>query len=174
MVATDVASRGIGKYCPSPPPPPWQLPAKHLLYFTLVCRGSLDCAYLPEIIVSTWFSTHGVLIRCVASALLYSYFHSCTCLASVVRAWRRQLLIRSSCPPRLPCPEDPVTRISLPGWMACNAPGLPPACQGVKHRWPANMLSYPLHLPRWNVAIQTPFSPANHSSVKMSVTSPMC
>lgn len=49
MVATDVASRGIGEYnIPPLPPPPWQLPAEHLLYFTLVFRGSLDCAILPD------------------------------------------------------------------------------------------------------------------------------
>lgn len=81
MVATDVASRGIGEYNSKPPPPslPWQLPAQHMLDFTLlVSRGHLYCATLPEMTVSTWFSTLGVLIRCVAQHLLYSYFRSCT------------------------------------------------------------------------------------------------
>jgi hypothetical protein len=50
-----------------------------MLDFTLlVSRGHLYCATLPEMTVSTWFSTLGVLIRCVAQHLLYSYFHSCT------------------------------------------------------------------------------------------------
>ncbi len=81
MVATDVASRGIGEYISNPPPPsqPWQLPAQHMLDFTLlVSRGHLYCATLPEMTVSTWFSMLGVLIRCVAQRLLYSYFRSCT------------------------------------------------------------------------------------------------
>lgn len=34
------------------------------------------------------FSVGGVLIRCVAISLLYSFFHSCTVFFSVVRAWR--------------------------------------------------------------------------------------
>jgi superfamily II DNA/RNA helicase len=69
MVATDVASRGIGEYhIPGlrPPPLPWQPPAKYSLYFTLVCRGYLHCANLPIVFVSAWFSTSGVLIRGVA------------------------------------------------------------------------------------------------------------
>lgn len=47
MVATDVASRGIGKYRPSPPSP-MATSRRHLLYFTLVFRGSLECANLPQ------------------------------------------------------------------------------------------------------------------------------
>lgn len=70
MVATDVASRGIGESPPSLPSFPWQLPAKHLLYFTLVSRGYLICANLPDVLVSTWFSIPGVLIRCVAGITL--------------------------------------------------------------------------------------------------------
>lgn len=69
MVATDVASRGIGKYqSPLSSPHLQQLPAKALaVYFTLAFRGYLYCAKLPDHTVSVWFSLcGGVLIRCVA------------------------------------------------------------------------------------------------------------
>lgn len=59
MVATDVASRGIGKYSLSLPciPPPClaalrgslATPGNPLLYFTLVSRGSLPAQNLPEL-----------------------------------------------------------------------------------------------------------------------------
>ncbi|KAH8879838.1 DEAD-domain-containing protein [Thozetella sp. PMI_491] len=57
MVATDVASRGIGVYPPNPPLP--HCVEQHPAYvrvccaFTLMSRGSLDCANLPNL-VSAW------------------------------------------------------------------------------------------------------------------------
>lgn len=87
MVATDVASRGIGKYRPSPPPPPWQ-PPEDTCCTLLSCLGALlnvriclsRCVHM---VLNLWS-----LDRCVACVLLYSLFHSCTVSASVVRAWR--------------------------------------------------------------------------------------
>ncbi|KAK4124024.1 DEAD-domain-containing protein [Parathielavia appendiculata] len=59
MVATDVASRGIGM-CSRPqphtpyPPPSWAtFQHRSVLCFTLASRGFLDCANLPDL-VSTW------------------------------------------------------------------------------------------------------------------------
>lgn len=81
MVATDVASRGIGEYkkcplsrcaLPSLRPPCQQLPASLLLCFTLVSRGYLDCAILPATYMSTWFSSRGVWVRGVAWICLFA------------------------------------------------------------------------------------------------------
>lgn len=60
MVATDVASRGIGKFTlPSPslfpPQQPLATSSKSLLYFTLMSRGSLPAQNLPELFVFPWF-----------------------------------------------------------------------------------------------------------------------
>jgi ATP-dependent RNA helicase DDX5/DBP2 len=68
MVATDVASRGIGMYQSPFSPLLQQLPANALaVYFTLAFRGYLYCAKLPDQTVSVWFPLcGGVLIRCVA------------------------------------------------------------------------------------------------------------
>jgi hypothetical protein len=86
MVATDVASRGIGMYQipQTPSPPPRNFQQSITLYFTLVSRGYLVYANLPDVLVcvSTWFSIHGVLVRCVACTLLYSYVRSCTVFLS--------------------------------------------------------------------------------------------
>jgi ATP-dependent RNA helicase DDX5/DBP2 len=70
MVATDVASRGIGMYHtrPSPRPSPSNFQQSIMLYFTLLCLGALFTARicLINLCMSTRFSIHGVLVRCVA------------------------------------------------------------------------------------------------------------
>ena len=90
MVATDVASRGIGE-SPPPTPSPWQLPAIYLLCFTLVSRGYLICANLPAVIVSTRFSIPGVLIRCVAGTTLaileFPHLYPCLSRGTIRGGW---------------------------------------------------------------------------------------
>ena len=96
------------------PPPPGNL--QHpLLYFTLVCRGSLVCAKLPDervhLVVLTSLRGLDPWRNCFP-AFIRSYFHSCTVSIPLVPLWRWHLLISDpikGCSPRLPCPEDPVT-----------------------------------------------------------------
>ena len=79
MVATDVASRGIGmyQYRPPPGPLPEQPPAKHMLYFTLLCLGALfHCANMPDVLacVHTVLNPWSLVPLCSARLriLLYS------------------------------------------------------------------------------------------------------
>ncbi|KAL5084070.1 ATP-dependent RNA helicase dbp2, variant 3 [Trichoderma cf. simile WF8] len=118
MVATDVASRGIGKYQPSLSPFSSNFQQKHLLHTLLSRLGAIfsvrNCLTKP---CRLWFSLcGGVLIRCVASHLLYSYFHSCTLLTPVVQRWRLASLDpdQAVSPRLLVSPEDPRDHIICP------------------------------------------------------------
>lgn len=137
MVATDVASRGIGMYHSS-------LPSLMATSSYSICCALLSClgALLTVricliIIVSNWFSTNGVLIRCVAFTLLYSRvstlvpfslpWYECGVGISLplIKLLAKVLLF--------PGPSDPHT----PGWHfdALSIALSPP---GVKYRWLAN------------------------------------
>ena len=97
MVATDVASRGIGMYHLSLPSRLAPLsccplkkrslatPSNPLLYFTLVSRGSLPTQNLPELlrVPLGLYTLCGVLVRCVVFRIRAEYrlrllIHSCT------------------------------------------------------------------------------------------------
>jgi hypothetical protein len=78
MVATDVASRGIGMYHVSPLPSNGNF-QRNLCCALLSCLGALltarTCLTFPCPLGSP---IRGALIRCVAPALLYVVFRSCT------------------------------------------------------------------------------------------------
>ena len=75
MVATDVASRGIGMYHSLPSQTPLSsFQHLYVLCFTLVYRGFLDCANLPDL-VSGWSLCVESWVRSVADSL--TVLHSC-------------------------------------------------------------------------------------------------
>ncbi|EWZ96265.1 ATP-dependent RNA helicase DBP2 [Fusarium odoratissimum NRRL 54006] len=140
MVATDVASRGIGMY--HHPPSPMATSSDSTCCTLLSCLGALLTVRICLIIiVSNWFSTNGVLIRCVAFTLLYSrvftlvpfslpwYECGVGILLPLIKLLAKVLLF--------PGPSDPHT----PGWHF-DALSIAPSPLGVKYRWLANMLSH--------------------------------
>jgi hypothetical protein len=140
MVATDVASRGIGMY--HYPPSLMATSSDSTCCTLLSCLGAfLTVRICLIIIVSNWFSTNGVLIRCVAFTLLYSrvftlvpfslpwYECGVGILLPLIKLLAKVLLF--------PGPSDPHT----PGWHF-DALSIAPSPLGVKYRWLANMLSH--------------------------------
>jgi ATP-dependent RNA helicase DDX5/DBP2 len=138
MVATDVASRGIGMY--HSPFSPFMATSSYSTCCTLLSYlGALLTVRICLItIVSNWFSTNGVLIRCVAFILLYSrdftlvpfplpwYECGVGILLPLIKLLAKVLLF--------PRPSDPHT----PGWHF-DALSIAPSPLGVKYNWHANM-----------------------------------
>lgn len=110
MVATDVASRGIGEYLhhPLPSPSPWQLPATTCCAL-LSCLGALFIAQYC-LVSSCLFGSQmcGVLVRSVAAHLLCSLVCPCAALPAHGTSVDLTLFDRVKwSPPRFLPPEDP-------------------------------------------------------------------